>query len=138
MPANMTLSAVATSSGQPSASNSLWPRRARRGALAALAAQAGVSRTTLAKRFAELVGEPPLTYLTRWRMTLAADMLAESTATVAAVARRLGYADPFGFSTAFKRIYGMSPSEHRQVGTMSRGSGANADGRGTMVGCIGS
>jgi len=106
--------------------------------LAALAAQAGVSRTTLAKRFAELVGEPPLTYLTRWRMTLAADMLAESTATVAAVARRLGYADPFGFSTAFKRIYGMSPSEHRQVGTMSRGSGANADGRGTMVGCIGS
>lgn len=105
--------------------------------LASLAAQAGVSRTTLAKRFAELVGEPPLTYLTRWRMTLAADMLAESTATVAAVARRLGYADPFGFSTAFKRIYGMSPSEHRQVGTMPQVPEANVHGRGTMVGCTG-
>ncbi|MGW5558182.1 AraC family transcriptional regulator [Micromonospora sp. NPDC003944] len=83
--------------------------------LASLAAQAGVSRSTLAKRFTALVGEPPLTYLTDWRMTLAADMLAESTATVAAVARHLGYADAFGFSAAFKRVHGMSPSRHRVV-----------------------
>jgi AraC-like DNA-binding protein len=82
--------------------------------LASLAARAGVSRTTLAKRFTELVGEPPLTYLTTWRMTLAADLLAGSTATVAAVARQLGYADPFGFSAAFKRVHGVSPSEHRK------------------------
>lgn len=83
--------------------------------LASLAALVGVSRTTLAKRFTELVGEPPLTYLTEWRMTLAADMLAESTATVAAVARRLGYADAFGFSAAFNRVHGVSPSEHRRL-----------------------
>ena len=83
--------------------------------LASLAAQAGVSRTTLAKRFTELVGEPPLTYLTDWRMTLAADMLADSSATVAAVARRIGYADAFGFSAAFKRVQGVSPSEHRKL-----------------------
>ncbi|MGC4866219.1 AraC family transcriptional regulator [Micromonospora sp. DT53] len=83
--------------------------------LASLAAQAEVSRSTLAKRFTALVGEPPLTYLTDWRMTLAADMLAESTATVAAVARHLGYADAFGFSAAFKRVHGMSPSGHRRL-----------------------
>ncbi|MCG5470465.1 AraC family transcriptional regulator [Micromonospora sp. LAH09] len=83
--------------------------------LASLAGQAGVSRSTLAKRFTAMVGEPPLTYLTDWRMTLAADMLAESTATVAAVARQLGYADPFGFSAAFKRVHGMSPSGHRRL-----------------------
>ncbi|MER7585951.1 AraC family transcriptional regulator [Micromonospora sp. NPDC127501] len=83
--------------------------------LASLAAQAGVSRSTLAKRFTTLVGEPPLTYLTDWRMTVAADLLAESTATVAAVARHLGYADAFGFSAAFKRVHGMSPSGHRRL-----------------------
>ncbi|MEU1644044.1 AraC family transcriptional regulator [Micromonospora zamorensis] len=83
--------------------------------LASLAGQAGVSRSTLAKRFTAMVGEPPLTYLTDWRMTLAADMLAESTATVAAVAHQLGYADAFGFSAAFKRVHGMSPSGHRRL-----------------------
>jgi AraC-like DNA-binding protein len=85
----------------------------------------GVSRATLAKRFAELVGEPPLTYLTRWRMTLAADLLAErETATIAEIARAVGYSDPFGFSAAFKRIRGVSPSEFRRT---TRGP-ANAGG----------
>ncbi|MGW4461227.1 AraC family transcriptional regulator [Micromonospora sp. NPDC004704] len=83
--------------------------------LASLAARAGVSRTTLAKRFTELVGEPPLTYLTDWRMTLAADLLTGSTATVSAVAHQVGYADAFGFSAAFKRIHGMSPTAHRRL-----------------------
>ncbi len=81
--------------------------------LAALAGEAGVSRTTLAKRFTRLVGEPPLTYLTEWRMALAADLLTGSTTTVAAVAHRVGYADAFGFSAAFKRSHGLSPSEYR-------------------------
>lgn len=80
--------------------------------LTTLAAVAGVSRTTLAKRFTELVGEPPLAYLTDWRMTIAADLLTEPGATVSAVARRVGYADAFGFSTAFKRVRGTSPSEY--------------------------
>ncbi|MGY0058733.1 AraC family transcriptional regulator [Streptomyces sp. LZ34] len=89
--------------------------------LATLAGEAGVSRTTLAGRFAKLMGKPPLTYLTDWRMTLAADLLTESTATVAAVAHRVGYADAFGFSAAFKRVHGVSPSEYRRT------CGADAD-----------
>ncbi|NKE59615.1 AraC family transcriptional regulator [Lentzea sp. PSKA42] len=81
--------------------------------LALLAKEAGVARTTLAGRFAKLVGVPPLTYLTEWRMGVAADLLAESSVTVAAVARQVGYADAFGFSAAFKRVHGFSPSECR-------------------------
>lgn len=81
-----------------------------------LAGRVGVSRATLAKRFAELVGEPPLTYLTRWRMTLAADLLVEQeAATIAAVAHLVGYSDAFAFSAAFKRIRGVSPSEFRRT-----------------------
>ncbi|MGZ3147967.1 AraC family transcriptional regulator [Lentzea chajnantorensis] len=86
---------------------------ARPWTLALLAREAKVSRTTLAGRFAKLVGTPPLTYLTEWRMALAADLLTDSTATVAAVAKRVGYADAFGFSAAFKRVHGVSPSEYR-------------------------
>jgi len=83
--------------------------------LVTLAREAGVSRTTLADRFAKVVGEPPLTYLTDWRMTLAADLLTNSTATVGAVAHQVGYADAFGFSAAFKRVHGASPSEYRRT-----------------------
>ncbi|MCR6482763.1 AraC family transcriptional regulator [Amycolatopsis sp. OK19-0408] len=79
-----------------------------------LAGRTGVSRSTLAKRFTELVGEPPLTYLTHRRMALAADLLAEGKA-VAEVARAVGYADPFGFSAAFKRVRGSNPSDFRRV-----------------------
>ncbi|MFE7136427.1 AraC family transcriptional regulator [Streptomyces sp. NPDC057644] len=81
---------------------------------AELALRAGVSRTTLAKRFTELVGEGPVAYLTEWRMTLAADLLTRPELTVAAVARRVGYADAFGFSAAFKRLRGESPSAFRR------------------------
>lgn len=84
--------------------------------VAALARRTGVSRSTLAKRFTELLGEPPLTYLTRWRMTLAADLLTEQpSATVASVARTVGYTDPFAFSVAFKRVRGTTPSAYRRT-----------------------
>ncbi|MET8982478.1 AraC family transcriptional regulator [Streptomyces sp. NPDC004539] len=82
--------------------------------LVGLAAEAGVSRTTLADRFVRLVGTPPLTYLTVWRMNLAADLLTGTRETVGAVARKAGYADAFGFSAAFKRVYGVSPSVYRR------------------------
>ncbi len=80
-----------------------------------LAGKARVSRAALAKRFTALVGVPPLTYLTEWRMTVAADLLAEPDATVGAVARAVGYTDGFAFSTAFKRVRGVRPSDHRVV-----------------------
>ncbi|MEU8551630.1 AraC family transcriptional regulator [Streptomyces roseoverticillatus] len=99
--------------------------------LASLAAVAGVSRSTFAKRFHELLGEPPLAYLTEWRMTLAADLLGEPGTTLASVARRVGYADPFGFSAAFKRVRGVSPSEYRD------GAARPASGRPDCVGRIG-
>ncbi|TDC95198.1 helix-turn-helix domain-containing protein [Saccharopolyspora aridisoli] len=74
-----------------------------------------MSRSTLAKRFTDLVGEPPPTYLTRWRMTLAADLLAErDSATSGGIARTVGCADPFTFSAAFKSIRG-TPSAHRRA-----------------------
>jgi AraC-like DNA-binding protein len=80
--------------------------------LPALANLAGVSRTTLSRRFTELTGESPLAYLTDLRMDVAADLLTEPGATVASVARRVGYADAFSFSAAFKRERGASPSSY--------------------------
>jgi AraC-like DNA-binding protein len=81
--------------------------------VASLAAQVGVSRAALARRFTELVGEPPMTYLTGWRLALAADLLREPDATVGAVAQQVGYGSPFALSTAFKRVHGVSPRVHR-------------------------
>ncbi len=78
-----------------------------------LAAEVGVSRAGLARRFRELVGEPPMTFLTGWRLTLAADLLRSPDLTLAAVARQVGYASPFALSAAFKRVRGVSPSEYR-------------------------
>ncbi|MFD5703615.1 AraC family transcriptional regulator [Streptomyces lasiicapitis] len=81
--------------------------------VASLAAKAGVSRAALARRFSELVGEPPMTYLTGWRLALAADQLRDSDLTIASIARKVGYGSAFALSSAFKREYGISPQEHR-------------------------
>ncbi len=54
-----------------------------------------------------------MSYLTAWRLAVAADLLRESDATVEAVARRVGYSTPFAFSSAFKRVRGVSPQEFR-------------------------
>lgn len=90
---------------------------ARPWTVARLAAEVGVSRAALARRFTDLVGEPPMTYLTGWRLALAADLLGEPDATVGAVARKVGYASPFALSAAFKRVHGVSPQEHRAAGS---------------------
>ncbi|MFI7409402.1 AraC family transcriptional regulator [Streptomyces sp. NPDC049627] len=81
--------------------------------VASLAAKAGVSRAALGRRFTELVGEPPMTYLTGWRLALAADALRDTDDTLDAIARRVGYGSAFALSGAFKRVYGVSPQEHR-------------------------
>jgi AraC-like DNA-binding protein len=97
-----------------------------------LAAACAVSRAALARRFAELVGEPPLTFLTRWRLAVAADLLADPDVTIGAVARRVGYSSPFALSTAFKRVRGVSPRDHRtrapRSSRRSRGEGGDHGG----------
>ncbi len=82
-----------------------------------LADAVGVSRATLARRFAELVGSPPMTYLTEWRMAVAADLLKQGNMTIGAVAGHVGYGSPFALSTAFKRLQGVSPAEYRRRAT---------------------
>jgi AraC-like DNA-binding protein len=86
---------------------------ARRWTVAALAAEAAVSRATFARRFTDLVGEPPMTHLAGWRLSLAADLLTGTDATVEAVARQVGYGSAFGLSVAFKRVHGTRPSALR-------------------------
>ena len=81
--------------------------------VAELARETGLSRAALARRFNELVGEPPMSFLTSWRIALAADLLLEPGATVGSVAPQVGYGSPFALSTAFKRVRGVSPQQHR-------------------------
>ena len=73
-----------------------------------------MSRAAFSARFTKLVDEPPLTYLTRWRITLAADLLRSTDATVASVARAAGHDDAFAFSVAFKRTRSLSPTDWRR------------------------
>jgi AraC-like DNA-binding protein len=81
--------------------------------IAELARETGVSRAALARRFNELVGEPPMSFLTSWRIALAADLLLDPGATIGSVADQVGYGSPFALSTAFKRVRGVSPAQHR-------------------------
>jgi AraC-like DNA-binding protein len=81
--------------------------------LPALAAESGVSRANLARRFTALVGQPPMTYLRERRLALAADLLRQTDATLTVVAERVGFANAFALSAAFKREHGISPSEYR-------------------------
>lgn len=81
--------------------------------VASLAAEVGVSRSTLARRFGELVGSPPLAYLTRWRLDLATQHLRSDDRSIRAIARSVGYENEFAFSTAFRRVFGVPPTEYR-------------------------
>lgn len=81
--------------------------------VASLADAVGVSRAALARRFTDLVGASPIAFLTTYRLSLAADLLAEPDATVGRVGRQVGYGSPFTFSTAFKRHFGVAPQEYR-------------------------
>ena len=86
----------------------------------ALAAKVNVSRATFARRFSDLVGEPPMTYLTCWRLCLAADLLRQTDTTVDAIAHQVGYANAYALSVAFKRVYGIRPTDHRRCDGRSR------------------
>lgn len=91
-----------------------------------LGAEAGLSRAAFARRFAALVGQPPLTYLTWWRLTTAARLLRETDSSLHSVARRVGYASEFAFANAFKREFGTAPGAYRR----NRADGTELDASG--------
>jgi AraC-like DNA-binding protein len=87
--------------------------------VANLAATVSCSRAAFARRFTEQVGEPPIAFLTGWRLALAADLLRSNRQTIASVARQVGYSTPFALSSAFKRAYGVSPNTYRRAALAS-------------------
>ncbi|TQN31611.1 AraC-like DNA-binding protein [Haloactinospora alba] len=86
---------------------------ARPWTVATLASRVGISRAALARRFTDLVGQPPMAYLTDWRLDLAADLLDEPEVTIDSAARQVGYSSASALSTAFKRDRGISPRQFR-------------------------
>ncbi|HEX5373580.1 MAG TPA: AraC family transcriptional regulator [Aquabacterium sp.] len=96
--------------------------------LAELARVGCVSRSVLAERFTQLLGVPPLTYLTQHRMHVAARRLLRSADPVAEVARSVGYQSAAAFAQAFRREFGCSPRDHRaQAGMASPSEAATVD-----------
>ena len=81
--------------------------------IASLAKQAGVSRSVLAERFRHYLNEPPMAYLTRWRLQLGAQMLAATSYPVAQVAAEAGYESEAAFNRAFKREFEIPPARFR-------------------------
>jgi AraC-like DNA-binding protein len=79
-----------------------------------LGTRAGLSRAAFARRFTTLVGEPPLTYVTWWRMITAGRLLREDDLPLRLVAQRAGYTSEFAFAKAFKREYGVAPGQYRK------------------------
>ena len=79
-----------------------------------LGREAGISRSTLAERFALLIGEPPMQYLMRWRLALAARALKASRDSILRIAEQVGYDSEAAFNRAFKREFGMPPAAWRR------------------------
>jgi AraC-like DNA-binding protein len=104
---------------------------ARRWTVERLAEAVGLSRSTFAARFREIVGVPPLHYLLQWRMRLARNALSNNGKTITSVAFSLGYDSESAFSNTFKRVVGHSPSEYRQLAVRA-GVGTGLPGIGSQ------
>src|SRR5262245_14062984 len=92
----------------------LHNRPAASWSLERLAREIGVSRSSLAERFSELIGQPPMRYLTRWRIQLACRLLCDDAAKVSSVALDVGYQSEAAFSRSFKALVGTSPAIWRR------------------------
>ena len=79
-----------------------------------LRAQVGMSRSALAQRFTDLVGQPPMQYLTRWRLTVAAQRLRREPTSLDRIAEHVGYESQAAFNRAFKREFGITPARWRR------------------------
>lgn len=88
---------------------------ARKWSVEALGALARLSRAAFSRKFAMLVGQPPMTYLTWWRMATAARLLRDSDAPLSAIAKQVGYSSEYAFANAFKRQYGLAPGRYRHA-----------------------
>jgi AraC-like DNA-binding protein len=86
---------------------------ARPWTLAELARESASSRSNLARQFTLLVGQPPMQYLARWRMQVAANLLRQNTAKIANIAAQVGYDSEAAFSRAFKKATGVAPGAWR-------------------------
>ena len=78
-----------------------------------LADQVGISRSALVERFTRYLSEPPMTYLTRWRLQLAARSLERTSRGIAEIAADVGYESEAAFNRAFKREFGRPPGRYR-------------------------
>lgn len=91
-----------------------------------LAGEAGLSRAAFARNFSDSVGEPPHSYLTRWRMGIAAQLLEATDLRLSEIASRVGYRSEFSFSRAFKLARGVSPVYYRRSLASRSETGASA------------
>ena len=92
----------------------LHRRHAHPWTVAELAREAGLSRTVLSERFRHFLGEPPMAYLTRWRLLLGARALTSTSHSAAQIAAEVGYESEAAFNRAFKREYGLPPARYRR------------------------
>jgi len=84
-----------------------------------LAAAVGLSRSALAQRFTDFIGQPPMQYLTRWRLTVAAQRLRSEKVSLTRIAADSGYDSEAAFNRAFKRALGTTPAAWRRGGRAS-------------------
>ena len=95
--------------------------------IASLATETGVSRSVLAERFRHYLNEPPMTYLTRWRLQLGAQMLASSSYSVAQIASEVGYESEASFNRAFKREFTVPPARFRKQSRLAHATASAPD-----------
>jgi AraC-like DNA-binding protein len=83
-----------------------------------LAKDVGMSRSSLAERFTSFVGTPPMQYLQKWRLQIAASRLSDGASSIAAIGAEIGYESEAAFSRAFKKAVGVPPAEWRNRKSM--------------------